>query len=122
MRVEGIPIIFGALVILIGGTVAADAWGNPERGPMRERRRRIRASIDHRGEQLVGIGTLLLGVALVGRDAWRFGTLTVLLGTVLIVWGGVRNRDYIKEIVLFRGAARRGFTEPTEKSKRVRIR
>ena len=48
MRLETIPILLGILVALAGALVMVDAWGDPERGPMRERRRRIRASIDRR--------------------------------------------------------------------------
>src|SRR4051794_40139294 len=111
MRIELVPVFLGILVALLGGAMIYDGAGDPESGPMRERRRRIRASIDRFGEQLVGAGTFLLGIALVGRDSWRYGTLAVLLGTVLVIWGGIRNRHYIREIFLFRGAARRGFRE-----------
>lgn len=115
MHIETVPIILGILVALAGALVMGDAWGDPERGPggrLRERRRRVRAAIDQRGEQMAGVGILLLGVALIGRDRWRFGILTTLVGTVLVVWGGIRNRHYFREILLFRGAARRTTAAP----------
>lgn len=122
MRLELVPVILGFLVLLLGVAILWDAWGEHPLGPMRERRRRVRASIDSHGESLVGFGTLLLGAALIGRD-WRFETLTVLAGTVLVLWGGVRNREYIREMLFFRGAARRGLDQTTTtKSDRMRIR
>lgn len=107
MRIELLPLFLGILVALTGGVMILDGTGDPERGPMRERRRRIRASIDRRGEVMVGIGTFLLGIALVGRDSWRFGTLSVLVGTLLVIWGAIRNRHYFADFFFFRGAARR---------------
>lgn len=126
MRIELLPVVFGVIVVLVGIALMYDAMGNPEYGPMRERRRRIRAGIDRTGEGLVGAGTVLLGGALIGRDAWRFGTLTVLIGTVLVLWGAWRNWRYVREILLFRGAARRGELpdpeRPFDKKTHLRIR
>jgi len=122
VRIELVPVILGFLVLLLGVAVLWDAWGEHPMGPMRERRRRVRAAIDTHGEALVGFGTLLLGAALIGRD-WRFETLTVLAGTILVLWGGVRNREYIREMLFFRGAARRGLDQTAgTKPDRMRIR
>lgn len=121
MRLELVPVILGFLVLVLGVAVLWDAWGEHPTGPIRERRRRTRAIIDPHGESLVGFGTMLLGAALIGRD-WRFETVTVLAGTALVLWGGIRNRAYIREMLLFRGAARRGLEEPLEKPDRLRIR
>jgi hypothetical protein len=126
MRIELLPIVLGVIVALVGMALLYDAVGNPDSGPMRERRRRIRASINRFGEGLVGTGTFLLGGALIGRDAWRFGTLTVLVGTVLLIWGAGLNWRYLREILLFRGAARRGESteveQPFDDKPRLRIR
>ena len=46
--------------------------------------------------------------ALIGSDEWRFGTLAVLAGVVLLGTGAWLNRDYLRELFLFRGASRRG--------------
>lgn len=125
MRIELVPVVLGMIVLLLAGGILADAWGSPERGPMRERRRRMRATIDRRGETLVGIGFVLVGAALVGRDHWRYETASVLLGTLLILLGAAFNRRYIREAILFRGPARRGLdeTQPPEPAPpRLRIR
>ena len=49
-----------------------------------------------------------MAAALIGRDTWRWGTIAVLAGASLIVIGALMNRAYLKEVLLFRGAARRG--------------
>ena len=121
MRAEYIPILIGAVVILVGGAIAWDAWGLQTVGPMRERRRRVRAEIDVKGELLAGIGIALLGGALIGQD-WRFETATVLIGTVCIIGGALRNRKYFREVFLFRGPARRNTQTPDKKTGKMRIR
>lgn len=121
MRLELVPVILGFIVLILGVAILWDAWGEHPMSPGRERRRRVRATINPRGETLVGFGTMLLGAAFIGRD-WRFETLTVLAGTVLVLWGGIRNRAYIREMLFFRGAARRGLEQDAEKPGRLRIR
>jgi len=49
-----------------------------------------------------------MAAALIGRDTWRWGTIAVLAGITLLVFGAILNRTYLKEVLLFRGAARRG--------------
>ncbi len=121
MRVEDIPLVIGAVVLLIGLAIIWDAWGPQTIGPMRDRRRRTRAAIDIKGELAAGLGIALLGTALLGRD-WRFETLTVLVGTICVIVGTLRNRKYFMEVFLFRGAARRGDDAPVKKSGKMRIR
>ena len=130
MRLELVPVILGLIVLVLGVAILWDAWGEHPMGPMRERRRRTRATINSRGESSVGFGMMLLGAALIGRD-WRFETLTVLAGTLLVLWGGFENREYIREMLFFRGAARRGLgdttverppDQPLDKRDRLRIR
>jgi hypothetical protein len=48
-----------------------------------------------------------MAAALVGRDTWRWGTVSVLAGSALLIIGAIMNRQYLKEALLFRGAARR---------------
>lgn len=125
MRIELIPLVLGLLVIAAGVAILADVRGSPERGPMRERRRRMRAVIDRRGEALVGVGFLLVGAALIGRDQWRYETVAVLAGTVLIIVGALFNRRYLREALLFRGPARRGLGDQEQEdrpARRLRIR
>jgi hypothetical protein len=49
-----------------------------------------------------------MAAALIGRDTWRWDTIAVLAGVSLTVIGALMNRAYLKEVLLFRGAARRG--------------
>ena len=108
MRLEQVPIILGIIVALIGLTIALDAWQAGGVAPFRERRRRTRAVPQKTGQTLVAIGTICLGIALIGRDTWRYTTITVLIGVVLLVVGAIMNRVYLREVLFFRGAARRG--------------
>jgi hypothetical protein len=118
MRLEQFPILLGVLVALIGLTILLDAWQAGGVAPLRERRRRARATPQKAGQTLVAIGTLCMAAALMGRDTWRWGTISVLAGSVLLVIGAVMNRKYLKEVLLFRGAARRG-EAPGEKNSRL---
>jgi hypothetical protein len=117
MKVEQFPIILGIVIALIGLTMALDAWQAGGIAPFRERRRRTRAVPHKAGQTLVAAGTVCLGVALIGRDTWRYTTLTVLLGIALLVTGAIMNRVYLKEVLLFRGAARRGETGDKDHSR-----
>jgi hypothetical protein len=108
MKLEQFPIILGIIVALIGLTIALDAWQAGGVAPLRERRRRTRAVPHKVGQTLVALGTLCMAAALVGRDTWRWGTISVLAGSVLLIIGAIMNRQYLKEVLFFRGAARRG--------------
>ena len=107
MRLEHIPIVLGVIVSLLALVVLYDAASPEAARPFRERRRRQRAEINVPGEWLVGIGIASLAVALFGGEAWRWTTVAVMTGTALIVVGAVLNRSYLREMLLFRGAARR---------------
>jgi hypothetical protein len=108
MRLEQLPILLGVLVALIGLTILLDAWQPGGVAPLRERRRRTRAVPHKGGQSLVAIGTLCMAAALIGRDTWRWGTISVMAGSALLIIGAIMNRQYLKEVLLFRGAARRG--------------
>jgi hypothetical protein len=108
MRLEQLPILLGVLVALIGLTILLDAWQAGGVAPLRERRRRTRAVPHKAGQSLVGLGTLCMAAALMGRDTWRWATISVLAGSALLIIGAIMNRQYLKEVLLFRGAARRG--------------
>jgi hypothetical protein len=111
MKLEQLPIFLGVLVALIGLTIALDAWQAGGVAPLRERRRRTRALPHKAGQTLVALGTLCMAAALIGRDTWRWGTVSVLAGSSLLIIGAIMNRKYLKEVLLFRGAARRGVGE-----------
>jgi hypothetical protein len=108
MTLEQVPILVGVLVALIGLTILLDAWQTGGVAPLRERRRRTRATPHKAGQTLVAFGTFCMAAALIGRDTWRWGTICVLAGTTLLIIGAIMNRKYLKEVLLFRGAARRG--------------
>jgi hypothetical protein len=108
MRLEQLPILIGVLIALLGLTILLDAWQTGGVAPLRERRRRTRAVPSKPGQSLVALGTLCMAAALIGRDTWRWGTIAVLAGITLLVIGAILNRTYLKEVLLFRGAARRG--------------
>jgi len=118
MRLEQLPIVLGIIVALIGLTMALDAWQAGGIAPFRERRRRTRAVPHKLGQTLVAIGTICLGIALIGRDTWKYTTVTVLIGVVLLVVGAIMNRVYLKEVLLFRGAARRGVGDDNSRLKK----
>jgi hypothetical protein len=108
MRLEQLPIIIGVIVALVGLTIALDAWQKGGVAPLRERRRRTRAVPNKGGQTLVALGTLCMAAALIGRDTWRWGTIAVIAGSALLIIGAIMNRAYLREVLLFRGAARRG--------------
>lgn len=99
--------MIGVLVALIGAAIIYDAVSPEASRPFRERRRRQRAEIDTPGEWLVALGTIALGVSMIGNEVWRWTTVVVIAGVVLIVIGAIMNRAFLKEMLLFRGAARR---------------
>lgn len=111
MTLEQLPILLGVLVALIGLTIALDAWQSGGVAPLRERRRRTRTVPHKAGQTLVALGTLCMAAALIGRDTWRWGTIIVMTGSALLIIGAILNRAYLKEVLLFRGAARRGVGE-----------
>ncbi len=108
MKIETFPLLLGVLVALLALTILLDAWQAGGVAPLRERRRRTRAVPSKGGQTLVALGTMCMAAALLGRDTWRWGTISVLAGSALLVVGAVMNRAYLREVLLFRGAARRG--------------
>jgi len=108
MRIETFPLLLGVLVALLALTILLDAWQAGGVAPLRERRRRTRAVPSKGGQTLVAFGTMCMAAALLGRDTWRYGTISVLAGIGLLLIGAIMNRAYLREVLLFRGAARRG--------------
>jgi hypothetical protein len=108
MRLEQIPLFIGVVVAILGLGMVLDAQLPDGFSPSRERRRRERTERHRGGETLVGVGIMAVAAALIGRDTWRFGTVSALVGVVLVTAGGWLNRAYLRESFLFRGVARRG--------------
>jgi hypothetical protein len=87
MELELLPLVFGGIAVLLGAALVADGW-IPDSAPrMAERRRRARVERDRTGEIGIGIGIVAVGAALIGRDAWRYGTVAVLVGVALVLSG-----------------------------------
>jgi hypothetical protein len=107
MRLEYIPVVLGVLFLVIAAGLIFDAIHPDERRPFKERRRRRRAELDIPGEWLVGLGTACMGVSLIGNEVWRYTTVAVISGMVLIIVGAILNRAYLREMLMFRGKARR---------------
>ena len=107
MKLEQIPIVLGVIVLLIALAIGYDAFSPEERRPFKERRRRRRADLNRPGELLVALGTASMAAALIGRDSWRWGNIAVFTGVVLLIVGASLNRQFLKELLLFRGASRR---------------
>ena len=128
MKLEQFPIVFGIIVLLIALAIGYDAMSPAERRPFRERRRRQRADIHRGGELLVAMGTVSMAAALIGRDTWRWGTIAVFFGVVLLIIGASLNRPFLREVLLFRGASRRSSSgdvppvhqNPTQPKLRIR--
>jgi uncharacterized membrane protein YidH (DUF202 family) len=122
VRVETIPLILGVLVALIGVGLIADAWLPEQVLHRSERRRRARAERHVSGEAAIGFGVLCMAGALIGRDTWRFGTVAVIVGALLLVVGAWLNRQYLRERITNRGALRRGAPKPKPPEGKNRIR
>lgn len=107
MRIELIPLLLGVLLGLAGLGLLVDAWLPDGTLTAPERRRRQRTERHHIGEGLLGAGIICLGAALAGRDSWRYATLAMLAGSVLVLLGAILNWRFLRELLLHRGPARR---------------
>jgi hypothetical protein len=107
MRLEQFPIVLGVIFCVLAAGIIYDAVSPGQTRPFRERRRRQRAELSKPGEWFVALGTVSLGASLIGGDEWRWGTIAILAGIALLIIGGILNRSFLKEMLLFRGAARR---------------
>lgn len=108
MRLEQLPLILATIVALLGIGLLGDAFVADRGGPpLAERRRRTRAERDRLGEGIVGLGTLCMAAALAGRDTWPYGNVAVIAGAILLVVGAALNHSFLRELLLFRGPARR---------------
>ena len=55
----------------------------------------------------IGFGVLGMAAAFIGRDTWRFSVISVLAGTLLLIYGVARNRRFLGELIANRGPLRR---------------
>lgn len=108
MTLEHLPLVLGALVALAGLGLLADALLPDRAVRVAERRRRARVERNRAGEGAIALGLLAVAASLAGRDAWRYGTLAMLVGVVLLAAGAALNGRYLRDALTTRGAARRG--------------
>lgn len=118
MELEIIPVILGGAFCLLGIGISYMAFHPEVWRAGRERRRRVRAEPNQVGQLLLGAGTICMGAALMGRDTWKFSNIVVFAGIALLIAGGIMNREFLKELLLFRGAARRGHGTDTDENDR----
>jgi hypothetical protein len=98
MRLETLPLILGGLLGLVGLALVFDAWVADETVVPAERRKRPRRERNRFGEALVGLGVIAVAAAFIGRDTWRYTTVAVIAGAVLLLWGIQRNGAYLREV------------------------
>ena len=122
MRLELIPLLLGVLLGLVGLGLVLDGWLEDDTLVSRERRRRPRTERHRGGEVLLGLGTLAMAIAFIGRDGFRYSILIALIGVPLLLIGGWKNRRYLRESVMNRGASRRGQPRPPTQKGENRIR
>ena len=108
MTLEQFPILLGVVAGLFGLGLLFDAWAADSLGTKYERRTRPRQHRDRQGEALIGLGVLAMAAAFIGRDEWRYSVLTVLVGTIAMLWGVKRNGGYLRGLF-----SRREPPEPT---------
>jgi hypothetical protein len=107
MRIEIIPLLIGLVLVLIGFGLVFDAWTPDELFVRRERRRAPRTERNRNGEAAIGFGVLGMAAAFIGRDTWRYSVVAVIAATVLLLYGVVRNRRFLAEMISNRGSLRR---------------
>lgn len=118
MRVETIPLIIGIIVALVGLAVLADAWLPEDMTFGADRRRQARTERSIGGEACLGLAVLCFAAAIFGRDTWRYGTVAVIVGSVLFVIGVIANRHFLRDRIVNRGALRRGGLADRERAAR----
>lgn len=107
MNIELIPLIIGVLVGLLGLGLVFDASTPDDFIVKSERRRAPRIERSRKGEAMVGLGVLCMAAAFIGRDTWVYSVITVIAGSVLMLFGSIANRKYLGEVVGNRGKLRR---------------
>jgi uncharacterized membrane protein len=85
-----------------------------------ERRRNERTERSIGGEACIGLAILCFAAAIVGRDTWPYTTVAVIAGAVLLLFGVIGNRKFLRDRIVNRGALRRGGLADRERAARAR--
>ncbi|MEP6690231.1 MAG: hypothetical protein ABJD07_03685 [Gemmatimonadaceae bacterium] len=96
MSLEMLPVLFGALIALVGLTLLLDASIPDRASRVAERRKRERPERHRLGEAALGLGILGTGAALIGRDTWRYTNIALILALVMFVVGMALNYKYLR--------------------------
>lgn len=107
MNLELIPVIIGALVGLLGVGLVFDAWTPDDIVVKQERRRKPRIERNRKGEAMVGLGVICMAGAFIGRDTWVYSVIAVIAGALLLLFGAIANRKYLRTAIGDRGSLRR---------------
>ena len=84
-----------------------DAWTPDQTIFRKERRRSPRLERSRGGEAMVGLGVMCMAAAFIGRDTWVYSVVSVIAGTVLLIFGTIASRKYLGEVIGNRGKLRR---------------
>ena len=98
MRLETFPLVLGVLLAVIGLALLFDACAPDTSIVSEERRRKPRRDRDRPGEALVGLGALAMAATFFGRDTWRYSTIAVVAGALLLIWGTKRTSEYLRGV------------------------
>lgn len=107
MRIEVVPLVVAGVIALVALCLIADALLPEEFYVTHERRRRRRTERHRGGELFVGAGILALAASVGGRGDWRYGTVAVIVGLLLLAVGTALNGRHLREWMTHRGTARR---------------
>ena len=99
MNLELIPVVVGSLVGLLGLGMVFDAWTPDDVIVKRERRRAPRIERSRKGEAMIGLGVICMAAAFIGRDTWVYSVVVVIAGAVLLLFGTIASRKYLREVV-----------------------
>ena len=96
MRMELIPVLVGIVLGLVALALIADALIEDGAFVTTERRRRERPERSRPGELCLGLAALLVAVAFMAPDNWRYTTVAMLAALALFAAGMVLNWKYVR--------------------------
>jgi hypothetical protein len=100
MRFELIPVLVGIVLGVVALALIADALIEDGTFVDTERRRRERPERSRPGELCLGLAVLLIAVAFISPDNWRYTTVAMIGALVLFGAGMALNWKYIRGLTL----------------------